>query len=162
LILVVAVQLRSGEWLDVIGIETAAALAVAWVLAKAGRVGKRVDAEVDEVLDAGMDRLHDTVVAKLGTGTAVALQTEARVTGKVSDEMRERVTREVREAAAADPVFADEVQRLVRQIEARSGMTVLGNVTMTAGDGSVVAGSIGSVTIGGERPRPSQPGQLQS
>ena len=39
---------------------------IAWAVRKARRVAGRLDAEADEVIDAGLDRLHEAVVAKLG------------------------------------------------------------------------------------------------
>ena len=38
---------------------------IAWAVRKARRVGGRLDSEVDEVIDAGLDRLHEVVAAKL-------------------------------------------------------------------------------------------------
>lgn len=156
------------------GLEAAAGLVIAWVVSKARRVGKRADTEVDQVLDASMDRLHELVAAKLGTGMITALQAEAGRTGQVSDQMRERMLTALREAAGADSAFAERMQTLVVQVQtlqehARSGhadgvlgdhgTVVAGNVDIRADDGSAAAWNIGSVSFGGEQPGPSLPGQ---
>jgi hypothetical protein len=38
---------------------------IAWVIRKARRLGGRLDAEADRVIDASLDRLHEVVSAKL-------------------------------------------------------------------------------------------------
>jgi hypothetical protein len=38
---------------------------IAWAVGKARRVGGRLDAEADQVIDASLDRLHEVVAGKL-------------------------------------------------------------------------------------------------
>ena len=38
---------------------------IAWAVRKARRAGGRLDVEADEAIDAGLDRLHEVVAAKL-------------------------------------------------------------------------------------------------
>ena len=45
---------------------------IAWAVRKAKRVGGRLDAEADRVIDASLDRLHEVVAAKLGGHPALA------------------------------------------------------------------------------------------
>jgi hypothetical protein len=154
----------------VTGIEAAVGLVVAWVVSKARRVGTRADAEVDRVLDASMDRLHDVVVAKLSTDTTVALHAEADRTGQISDGTREHMWAALRDAAGADPAFAEQVQALVRHIQllqaqaggvvmGEHGTAVPGKVEIHAEGGSAAAWNMGSVSVGGDKPDPPGPGQ---
>src|SRR4051812_28404598 len=66
---------------------------VAWVMRKARPAGGRLDAEVDTVLDAGLDRLHEAVAAKLGTdpGLRAAVEEAAEPGGTISDLTRQRI-----------------------------------------------------------------------
>jgi hypothetical protein len=62
-----------------IGLELAAGYLAAYAIQKARGAGKRVDAEVDYVIDGTLDRLHEVVSKKLGDDPAVRkLQGEAR------------------------------------------------------------------------------------
>lgn len=137
------------------GIEAAVGLLVGWLVSKARRVGRRADSEVDQVLDAGMDRLHDVVAAKLGKDTTKALEAEADRTGEVSDGTVEQVRTALRTAAAADPAFAEQVATLVREVQA----LVVGEVNIQATDGSIAAWHIETATVGGDRPDPRRPGR---
>ena len=59
-------------------LELVAGYPVAWGARKLSRAGKRLDEETDEVIDAGLDRLHDVITAKLGSDPAlVKLEPEA-------------------------------------------------------------------------------------
>ena len=69
---------------SLIGLEVLVGYLIAWGMRKARRAGTRLDADVDEVMDAGLDRLHEMIAAKLGDDPAVAkLELEA-ATGEVS------------------------------------------------------------------------------
>lgn len=156
------------------GIEVAVGFLVAWAVRKAKRVGQRADAEVDEALDAGLDRLHDFVYRRLEGDTAVRkLPAEAEQTGHVSDRTRERVQDALRDTVAADPAFGAQLDDLVRQLQeltarsggptaalaAEHGVAVAGDVSIRAEGGSVAAWQLGNVSIGGQPPDPRRPGQ---
>lgn len=122
----------------VIGIEIAVGFLIAWVVRKAGRVGRRVDTEVDQVLDAGLDRLHDLVVAKLGGDPALEkLQSEAGESGEVGARTQARVRLALEEAAEQDLAFAAEFEAAVAQVQAAQ-----------RGDGGAAAGERGARSPG--------------
>lgn len=150
------------------GIEIAIGFLVAWAARKAKRIGHRADAEVDKALDAGMDRLHDLVASKLGPDPALAkLQTEASETGVVTARTQDRVRLALEDAAESDPDFALRLNALVRSLQVARGVAtagdhgtaVAGDVQIKAEGGSIAAWQLGDVSIGGERPDPSSPGQ---
>lgn len=63
----------------------AAGYVIAWAVRKARRVGGRLDSEVDEVIDAGLDRLHEVVAAKLnGYPVLAELVEEAEAAGTLA------------------------------------------------------------------------------
>jgi hypothetical protein len=142
------------------GWELVAGYLLAWVVRKAQRVGRRADAEFDNVLDTALDRLHDRVTAKLGADPAVArLLTDAQ-TGTVSNRTAERVRLALEDAAETDPDFATSVRvalKDVRTAEAQSDrpLIVHGDVEMLADRGSVVALQVnGDIHIGGAAANP--------
>lgn len=61
-----------------VGLELVAGYLVAWGVRRLKPVGKRVGAEVDGAVDAGLDRLHDAIAAKLGADPAL-VKLEAEV-----------------------------------------------------------------------------------
>jgi hypothetical protein len=123
----------------VIGFEVAVGFLIAWVVRKMGRVGQRVDTEVDQVLDAGLDRLHDVVAAKLGSDPALEkLQSEAGESGEVGPRTQARVRLALEEAAEQDPAFAAEFEAAVAQVQAAQ-----------RGDGGASAGDRGVAVTGG-------------
>lgn len=61
------------------GVEVAVGFLVTWILRKAGRAAERADGVVDEVVDAGVDKVGELILGKLGGHTALErLQVEAR------------------------------------------------------------------------------------
>jgi hypothetical protein len=131
-------------------IEVAVGLLVAWFARKAGRVGKRLDGITDEAIDASAAKLHDLVMAKLGTDPALAkLAAEAAETGDAGDRTKARVQLALEEAVEEDAQFAAALETLVPA----GGVTIAGNVT--ADHGGIAIGGVtgGSVTID----RPSGP-----
>ena len=150
----------------VIGFEVAVGFLIAWVVRKAGRLGHRVDAEVDRVMDAGLDRLHDLVAVKLGGDPALEkLRSEAGESGEVGPRTQARVRMALEEAAEQDPVFAAEFEVAVAQVQAAQrgdggasagerGVAVAGGVH--ADNGGVAVGGVtgGSVSFGERRDPP--------
>jgi hypothetical protein len=122
-----------------IGIEVAVGFLIAWVVRKAGRVGQRVDTEVDQAMDAGLDRLHDLVAAKLGGDPALEkLRGEASESGEVGARTQARVRMALEEAVEQDPTFTAEFEAAVAQVQA-----------MQRGDGGVSVGERGVAVAGG-------------
>lgn len=114
----------------------AAGYVIAWAMRKARRVGNRLDAEADTVIDVGLDRLHEVVEAKLGGHPALAeLVEEAAADGEVSELTRQQVKLALTAAARKDVAFGQAVNELVvrlQQAEQASGRSVI------AGPGSAV------------------------
>lgn len=151
----------------VTGAELAVGFLVAWMARKARRVGNRLDSEVAQALDAGVDRLHELVAGKLGADPAWSkLCAEVEQTGTGSPRTQERVRLALDDAAEDDTEFAVRLKTLIDQLQARGavaghhGSAVAGDVTITAEDGSAAAWQMGNVSFGGgDRADPSQPGQ---
>lgn len=112
------------------GLELVAGYLIAWGVRKFKRAGKRLDEEADEVMDAGLDRLHDAIAAKLGRDPAL-VKLEADVSQGVDPSERtvRRVQDAVEEAAEDDPGFGAVIEALLARLEeARNGApTVAGN-----------------------------------
>ncbi|MEV7215371.1 hypothetical protein AB0O31_20030 [Kitasatospora cineracea] len=160
-------------------VETAVACAVAWALRKARRVGQGADAEVDYVLDAAMDRVHQVVVERLGSdGDVARLEQEAEFACGQSPEQAERmltggftrhnIENALTEAVDTDSDFAAQLETAVtayrNAVDSASptvlgsyGLTVGGNLMNRADNGSVAAAVLhveGGLHLG----NPSKPG----
>jgi hypothetical protein len=126
--------------LGVTGIEIAVGYLFAWAVRKAHRVGGRVDAEVDQVLDAGMDRLHELVSGKLGEDPALHKLSEEAEAGKdrPSNRTGDRVRLALEEAAEEDPRFAGALEGLVEELRAldRPAGATAGSVNNTIRGGT--------------------------
>lgn len=158
----------------VIEASVVAGYVIAWAVTKARRAVGRLDAEVDSVIDAGMDRLHETVAGKLGTDPVLQDVEEeaAGEQGRVSELTRQRVELAVMAAARKDDGFGQAVTDLVGQLRvaeqrgaqvlAGGQSTVLtGDARAEARDGGIAFGQVGrdvNVDRGGER-GPTQPGR---
>jgi hypothetical protein len=142
----------------------------AWAWQKARRVGSELDQDVDEVLDSGLERLHEVVTAKLGSDPALAqLDTEAGSGGQVSARTSRRVEDAVAEAVDQDEAFAALLQAIVAELARRApsgvavaagdrAVAVSGNAMISADHGSAAALTAGDVSIG-RPPDPTNPGQ---
>ncbi len=145
---------------------------IAWAVRKARRVGGRLDAEADEVIDASLDRLHEVVVAKLGGHPVLAeLVEEAEAAGnggEVSDLTRQQVELALTAAARKDDDFGQAVTEMVarlREAEQATGRPVIagpGSAVFTGSarvSGKIAFGQVaGNVHIGHPL-GPSQPGR---
>ena len=155
----------------VTGLEVVAALAAGYLWRKWRRVSGRADAEVDAVLDAGMDRLHRVVAARLGTDSAVVrLEQEARSGLEQNPRTLERVRLAIEDAADDDPGFREVLERLVAELQSAEkaggvsagdgGLAVGGDIHIAAEGGSVAGGVVnveGGVSLGNPRvPGPDQ------
>lgn len=151
------------------GLEIAVGFLVGWAVRKARTVGTRVDAEVDQALDAGLDRLHELVAGKLGEEPAlVKLTTEVEQAGEVSARTQERVRLALEDAAEADSGFASDLAAVVQQlqeIQRRVGVAVAGqHGVAVSGDvqadrGAIAIGGISGGTVSiGIPPDPPTPG----
>jgi len=143
---------------------------IAWAVGKAKLVAGRLDTELDSVLNAGMDQLHQVVASRLGLDPAlVELSKEAQTTGVVSSLTRQRVELSLEAAAAKDASFAEAVTALLDQLQAAThaglalasgpGSTAIaGNVDIRAETGSAAALHMRDVQLGvTPRPDPHQP-----
>jgi hypothetical protein len=140
---------------------------------KARRVGGRLDAESDGVIDATLDRLHDVVVAKLGGHPVLAeLVEEAEDAGQVSDLTRQQVELVLAATARRDELFGQVVTELLGRLRAaeqapRSVVTsgegsavFTGDAHAEARDGGLAFGQVaGGVQVHREPPGPPAPGR---
>jgi hypothetical protein len=112
------VVVRGGvESAVVIEAEVVAGYVIAWAMRKVRRAGGRLDAEVDVVIDAGLDRLHEVVAAKLGAHLVLAqLANETTETGQVSELTRQQLELAITAAARKDEAFGQAVSGLVDQL----------------------------------------------
>jgi hypothetical protein len=129
----------------VVGAELVVGYVFAWLVGKGKQVGARADGQVDEVLDAGVDRvgerLHGLVAGKLRGDRAWERLTAEAGEGfdAPSPRTAQRVVLALEEAGDEDAPFAAMVEDLVRRLQAAGG-------GVGAGDGGVaVSGSV-SVT----------------
>jgi hypothetical protein len=103
------------------GLELVAGYLVVWGVRKLKRVGKRLDEETDEVIDAGLDRLHDAVAAKLGTDPAlVKLDADVEQGVEPSERALRRVQDAVEDAVEGDPDFGALIEELVARLQEAS------------------------------------------
>jgi hypothetical protein len=101
------------------GLKLVAGYLIAWGVRKLKRAGKRLDEETDEVMDAGLDRLHDAIASKLGTDPAVVKLDAAVAQGEEpTDLTRRRVQDAVQEAAEEDHDFGAVIEELIARLEA--------------------------------------------
>ena len=151
-------------------IELAVTYLAAWAFRKAKSVGKRVDTEVDRVLDGALDRLHDTVSRWLGQDAAIEKLEDEAKRESVTERTKQRVQLSIEEALEGNPELVDELSSLIQEIQkverstgssvvaSGSGAAVVGNVSISADNNSVAAQTLtGGVSIGTKDP--TLPGQ---
>jgi hypothetical protein len=125
-------------------IEMAVGMLVAWLARKAGRAGKHLDGITDSALDAGAEKLHALVLAKLGADPALAkLTAEATETGDAGERTKARVQLALEDAAEDDKQFAAALTALVPT----SGSVTVGDVSADRGGIAIGGVTGGSVTI---------------
>jgi hypothetical protein len=128
----------------------------AWLMGKAKRVGRQVDADMDSALDKAVAKLHDLVTKKLGDDAALsALEEEAAGDGEVRDRTRTRVELSLEDAVERDEEFAAALSALlndVRRADVGTGVTVghdgvaVGrDINIRAENGGIAGWSIGTV-----------------
>ena len=155
----------------VVGWDVVVGYLIAWGVGKGRRVGKSLDGDVDLVVDSALERLHETVVDKLGADPALEKFEQEVIAG---DEISERTLRRVADALAdaadsskdfkneIDARLADLARMGVRPAIAVSGeraVAVTGDLDMRADHGSAVVVTAGDITMGDPPPDPSQPGR---
>ncbi len=137
------------------GAELAVGYVFAWLARKGGRAAHRADGQVDEAVDAAVDRfggkLHELVAGKLREEPSlVRLGEEADQGTGPSPRTQTRVALAIEDAAEHDADFGAAVEELVRRIQAArreaaspGGGTVAGrDVNVKADRGSLAAGSL--------------------
>jgi hypothetical protein len=141
------------------GVEIAVGYVCAYLVRKARRAGQQADAEVDRVVDAGMEHVHDLVSGALGEDRALGLAEEQAQAGEVSERTQQRLVLAVDEAAEDDTEFARALREAVEQVQeaARAsgavvasgdGIAIGGSTTITADGGSAAAVRMGDVSLG--------------
>ncbi|MET7427198.1 chromosome partitioning protein [Dactylosporangium sp. NPDC005555] len=127
----------------VTGLELVAGWLAMYAWGKVRRAAGRADAEVDRLVDHGLDRLHDLVSEKLSGDSALErLESEAgRDTAQVevSNRTRQRVELALREAVEDSPKFAAELWPLIAGLQAATPQMYIASNTgdATASDGGV-------------------------
>lgn len=143
---------------------------IAWALGKARRAAGRLDAEADVVMDAGLDRLHEVVAARLtGHPVLAEMAEEAERDGQVTDLTRQQVELAVAAAARRDEAFGRVVTELVAQLQelkqtpgplaGPEALVFTGDVRAEARDGGIAVGQAANVYFGKDRPDPREPGR---
>jgi hypothetical protein len=150
----------------------AAGYLIAWAARKAKRVGGRLDAEADGVIDVSLDRLHEAVAAKLGEHPALAeLVEQAGAAGDASEVdglTREQVELALATEAGKDDLFGRQIADLIARVQAAGNMVAAGpGSTVFTGNAEAKAGGTGiafaqvagDVRIGQEVAGPQKPGR---
>jgi hypothetical protein len=143
---------------------------IAWAVRKARRVGGQLDAEVDQTLDAGLERLHELVTSKLAGDPALRELQDEAADGQVTDLTRQRIELSVQAAVAKDEAFAKATAQLLEAVETArrsagpvalgpGAAAVAGDVDIHAESGSAAAWSMGNVQLGSPPPDPPSPGR---
>jgi hypothetical protein len=120
-----------------VGLELVAGYLVAWAVRKAKRAGQRLDKETDEVMDAGLDRLHEVIAAKLGTDPAIEkLEIEAIESQQPSDRTIRRVNDAIEEAAEGDSQFAALLKAVLAELDqVRNGASSVAGIDLRNAQG---------------------------
>jgi hypothetical protein len=126
------------------GLEYVAGYLVAWAMRTVGRIGAKADSAVDQVLDAGLERLHRLIAARLGDDPTLAQLEREAPTGEVSERTQRRVEDAVAQAADDDSAFAADLGRILDQLaQARGAGGGLG----ASGTGSVTQSRVKGVAV---------------
>ncbi|MGW2464482.1 hypothetical protein ACWC2M_36710 [Streptomyces sp. NPDC001761] len=130
------------------GVEIAVGYLFAWLVRKARRVAGPADAEVDRVLDAGVERLHQVVEGKLGADPALERAREEAQSGngELSERTRRRLVDALDEAAERDTDFAQAMAQALAAVQAA------GPVDIARYTGAANASGGGSASTGVVRP----------
>lgn len=142
------------------GLELVAGYLFAWVVRKVKRVSAKADGEVDRVLDAGMDKLHDLVTKKLGDDAALTQLERDAAAGVDSERTKRRVHDAVEQAVEDDAAFAEQLRQVLEELAKASGEKPeggqhaehTGSVTQSNVGGTAVANTGivgGSINMGG-------------
>jgi hypothetical protein len=158
----------------VVGAELVVGYVFAWLAGKGMRAARRADGQVDQAVDAAIDRLggklHEMVAGKLNGDASLVRLSEEASQGSVepSARTRARVALAVEDAVERDAVFGVAVEELVRQLQAAQGgglsaeaggVAVGGDVRVRAEGGSFAAAVVqGDVSFG----NPPVPGTGQA
>lgn len=129
------------------GVELLAGAAVGYLVRKLRRVGGKADAEVDRVMDEGMDALHELISARLGPdGALERLRAEAQAGEETGLTVR-RSEDSIAQAALDDADFAARLQQLVKSLDERAA--VIGEAAGAESMHNVISGTVhGSVLQG--------------
>jgi len=137
------------------GVDLVAGYLFAWAVRKFRRVGAAADAEVDRVLDAAGDKLHELVSTRLGHDPSLArLEQEAKA-GVDSERTRRRVQDAVEQAAEDDPTFAAQLGEILAELASGQSwqqVTHTGSVRQHNTGGTAIANTGvvgGDITVDG-------------
>ncbi len=120
-----------------VGLELVAGYLAAWGARKLKRVGKHLDEETDDVIDAGLDHLHEAIAGRLGADPALRkLESDVTHGLEPSDRTLRRVQDAVEEAVEEDPEFSATIEALLTKIEdARNGAPTVAGTDLRGAEG---------------------------
>jgi hypothetical protein len=159
----------------VVGAELVVGYVFAWLARKGWRAARRADAQVDQAIDAAVDRLggklHELVAGKLhGDASLVRLNEEAdQGAVEPSARTRTRVALAIEDATERDTAFGAAIEELVCRLQATQGgvsagaggIAVGGDVRVSADGGAFAIGTATSVQVVYQRRLPTgQAGRL--
>jgi hypothetical protein len=135
----------------VTGIELVVGYLAAWGVRKLKRAGQAVDVEADRVLDGALERLHETVSAKLGADPAVVKLDVAP--DQVSERTRRRVEDALAEAMEDDRRFAEALEQALTAVrEAEPGASEAARIDLRGAQGVQVGDHNQQVNVFGAPP----------
>ncbi|MFC0432259.1 hypothetical protein [Kutzneria buriramensis] len=144
-----------------VGAELVVGYVFAWLARKGWRAAHRADGQVDQAIDAAVDRLggklHELVAGKLHHDASLARLNEEADQGAVepSARTRTRVALAIEDATEHDAVFGAAIEELVRRLQAAQGgasagaggVAVGGDVRVSADGGGFAIGTAASVQV---------------
>lgn len=108
--------------LSMVGLDVAVGFLASWAVSKGKRLGRGLNTEANFAVDSVLGRLHEVVATKLtGDPSLAKLQSEAVTSGAVSTRTKERVRLALEDASDGDPYFADQLQSVLRELQAAEG-----------------------------------------
>jgi hypothetical protein len=122
----------------VTGVELLAGAAVGYLVRKLRQVGGKADAEVDRVLDEGMDALHELITTHLGKDGALE-RLQADASAGIETELTVRRSADaIAQAALDDADFAARLRQLVDRLNEHAAAT--GQAAMIGSTHNMISG----------------------
>jgi hypothetical protein len=101
-----------------IGFDIVLSYLATWTLRRAGHAVQHVDDQIDQAINAGLDRLNDVIMSKLRAEPALAQFRQETLIGHQNPRTRQRVVLALEEAVAQDRSFAVSLQQALERLSA--------------------------------------------